>query len=366
MLQYLMPLCTAFVLAIFFTLIVKAIAWKFKIVDYPRGERKIHQTPIPLLGGLAIFFSFFIVLGYYAFFTDNIIDGIRLKNLIGFFIASSIIMVGGILDDQFNLKPKYQIIWPILAVFIVIASGIGVTKITNPFGGVFHLDQYKFVLFWHNDIPAQVTILADLFTFFWLMGMMYTTKFLDGLDGLVSGITAIGALVIFFLANTNMYFQPEVAFLAIIYVGAALGFLIFNFHPAKIFLGEGGSLLTGFILGILAIIAGSKVITAVLIMGIPILDVLWVILRRIFFEKKSPFVADRKHLHFRLLDIGFSQRQAVMFLYSLAFIFGLATLFLQSMGKLIALIVLLVLMIVLGGVVVIFKHKELYKLKIKN
>jgi len=355
-----MPLSLAFILSVVLTVAVRKAALRYKILDYPGGDRKIHQKPIPLLGGLAIFLSFFIIVLYYAFFTDNILDGIRLKNLIGVLIASAVIMIGGFLDDKYNLKPKYQIIWPILAVIIVIAGGLGVTDITNPFGGVFELDQWKFVLFWYQGTPAQVFILADVFTMVWLLGLMYTTKFLDGLDGLTTGVSAIAALIIFFLANTEKFFQPPMAYLAIIFFGAGLGFLIFNFHPAKIFLGEGGSLWTGFMLGVLSIIAGSKVMTTILVMGIPILDVVWVVARRTFWEKKLPTKADKKHFHYRLLDVGLSHRQAVLSLYVIALVFGLLTLFLPSLWKLIAWLILIVLMVISGSFVVV-RYKKILK-----
>ena len=360
MLNYLLPLLFSFLLVIVLTFFVKWLAKKLKIIDYPAIDRKIHKKPTPLLGGLAIFLSFFIIVFLYAYLTDDLVGAnIKLKFIWGIFIAGLLLMIGGFLDDKYNLKSHKQIIWPLLAVMVVILSGIGIKVITNPFGGVFHLDTYQFILFWFEGTAYKVTILADIFTFVWLMGMMYTTKFLDGLDGLVSGITAIGSIVIFFFAIVTKFYQPDTALLAIILTGCCLGFLIFNFHPAKIFLGEGGSLFTGFMLGILAIIAGSKIATALLIMGIPILDVAWVIVRRLWY-KISPFkTADKKHLHFRLLDVGFSHRSAVIFLYFLTALFGITTLFLQSKQKLIALGILFLVMIILAVTLVVsYRYKR--------
>lgn len=276
------------------------------------------------------------------------------KYLIGLFIAGGLIMVGGYLDDKHNLKPSRQIVWPILACLAVIASGVGIAYITNPFGGVLNLDRISIKIFTINNIPYYFTLFADLFAFVWLMGMTYTTKFLDGLDGLVAGITTIGSLVLFFLSLDKVVAQPETALLAIILAGAMAGFLFFNFHPAKIFLGEGGSLFAGFMLGVLSIISGAKIATALLIMGIPILDVLWVIIRRTFFEKKSPFgTADKKHFHFRLLDAGLSHRQAVLLLYFISVLFGLSALFTAGRQKLIALLILTAIMIIAGLAVVL-------------
>ncbi len=335
------------------TLAIKKIAYKLDVLDYPKEERKIHKKPIPLLGGWAVFLAFFLILSYYGFFTDKLLGGhISGKNFLGIFLASLILMIGGSLDDKFNLKPGRQIIWPILAALIIILSGIGIGEVTNPFGGKIDLALYDKILFWWQGLPYKITLPTDIITFIWLLGMMYTTKFLDGLDGLATGISAIAVFLIFLLSTVTVYLLPEVALVAIVFVGACLGFLVFNFHPAKIFLGEGGSLFLGFIIGVLAILAGSKIATTLLVMGIAILDVLWVILRRIFWEKKTPFSADKKHLHFRLLDIGFSQRQAVLFLYSLAMVFGLMALFLQSKGKLIVLGILGVVMVILAAIVV--------------
>lgn len=344
-----------FVLSVIFSKIVIKIAKKFDITDKPIGPRKIHKNPMPLMGGLAIFASFFIVVFLVFFISNDLLgDNILPKYLYGLFVAGLLIMIGGVLDDKYNLSPAKQLVWPILAAITVIISGIGFNEITNPFGGVINLN------FWEINIFStyKFVFVVDVFIFLWLMGMMYTTKLLDGLDGLVTGIGAIGSIVIFLLTITTKFYQPDTALLAIIFVGACLGFLLFNFNPAKSFLGEGGSLFIGFILGVLAIISGGKIATALLIMGIPILDAGWVILRRLF-EGKSPFkTSDRKHLHHRLLDLGMSQRKAVLFLYFLSAGFGVCTLFLQSKSKLIALGVLFLLMIIIGLAIVKAIKKE--------
>ena len=338
---YLIPLISAFFLALLFTPLVRKIAQKKNIVDYP-APRKIHQKPIPLLGGLAVFLSF--ALTTIIFWQLGYIEDIRIStvNVIAILSGGLILMIGGYLDDRFNLKPAWQFIWPLLAVLLVISLGIKIQYVTNPLGGVI-----KFPLY-----------LGTITAFFWLLGMIYTTKFLDGLDGLVSGVTAIGAIIIFFV---SLYWDVKysgTSILALILAGSCLGFLMFNFHPAKIFLGEGGSVFCGFMLGILAIISGSKIATALLIMGIPILDVLWVIIRRII-QGYSPASSDSRHLHFRLLDIGLSHRQAVIFLYLLTTAFGITSLFLHSKGKLIALGVLVLFMIVLAsGLVLIYKFRQ--------
>ncbi|NQV11926.1 undecaprenyl/decaprenyl-phosphate alpha-N-acetylglucosaminyl 1-phosphate transferase, partial [Candidatus Uhrbacteria bacterium] len=175
--------------------------------------------------------------------------------------------------------------------------------------------------------------------------MMYTTKLLDGLDGLATSIGSVGALVVLLLASTTAYFQPDIIVFAAIVLGAFLGFLAWNMHPAKIFLGEGGALLVGFVLGSLAVLSGGKVATLLLVMGVPILDVAWVMYRR-YKTGKKVIGGDRLHLHHRLYDLGLTQRD-VVFLYTfLAIVFGASTLFLPSIAKLIALIVLSMIMLI--------------------
>ena len=258
----------------------------------------------------------------------------------------------GFLDDKYNIRTK-SFIGPLLAAILAVALGITVTYITNPFTAGTGL-YGRSLLYFSGTI-------GPIFSFFWLLGMMYTTKFLDGLDGLVSGIGAIGAIILFIVSLFWDVPQSGTSILCLILAGSCLGFLRYNWHPAKIFLGESGSVFIGFMLGVLSIISGAKIATALLIMGIPILDVAWVILRRIFKEHKSPFAADAKHLHFRLLQVGFSHRGAVLFLYFLSLIFGVSSLFLQSKNKIVALLILIIIMLILAVALVVA-----YKIKQKN
>ena len=329
----------AFLISFLLTVLVRWFMKRWEIVDWPRTEeRKIHKKKIPLGGGLAIFGSFFI-LAFLLFWHGNWL-GINIdhNHVLALFIGGLVLLIGGFVDDKYNLRPRYQLLSPIIASLIIVAFGIGPSIITNPFGGVWQLNNWQL-----NDYLTS----ANLLVFLWLMGMMYTTKLLDGLDGLVSGIVAIGALLIGILCLQTAWLQPDVALLAIIFSGACTGFLVWNWHPAKIFLGEGGSLFTGFILGSLAIIAGGKIAITVLIMGVPMFDIVRVMILRIR-KDKSIFSGDREHLHFRLLASGLSQKQTVLLFYAIALLFGVTALFLQSSQKLIALIFLFVLMILTG------------------
>lgn len=342
---FILPFLASFILSVFLTLGVKKIALRFSLVDKP-GERKIHTKAVPLLGGVAIFLSFFAVLFLYA---DRFLAGnLDWRHLLGFFIGALLIIIGGALDDKYNLPAKWQIVFPLLAILAVVIGGVEIEKITNPLGGFIFLKDLVVVG------PALIAL--------WLLGMMYTTKLLDGVDGLVSGVGAIGALVIFLFTLTTKYFQPDIALAAIILFGSGLGFLIFNFYPAKIFLGEGGSLFFGYSLGVLAIISGGKIAIALLIMGIPILDVAWTIMRRLF-QGKNPFrFADNKHLHHRLLSLGLNQWQTVLVFYFFSLVFGLSGLFLQSRGKLFVLLLLLLIML---AIVIVFQFLDKHQEKLK-
>ncbi|HTW96660.1 MAG TPA: MraY family glycosyltransferase, partial [Candidatus Methylomirabilis sp.] len=328
-----MVFLTAFLLTFslswFFTWLIIKLALVFNIVDRPDGQKKIHRRAVPLLGGLAIFLSFFLVLFV---FRQYLISGIlTYRHWLWFFAGAGFLMLGGILDDKYDLQPARQIIFPLLAIACVIAGGIGIGKITNPLGGFIY---FSFIT-------------SSIFTVIWLMLMMYTTKLLDGLDGLVTGISGIGGLIIFLFTVTTKYYQPDIALAAIIFAAACLGFLVLNWYPAKIFLGEGGSLLLGYISGVLAIISGGKIAIALLVLGLPLLDLGWTILRRLG-SGKNPFqAADRRHLHHRLLGLGIGERRTVLIFYFFSFLFGLLALFLQSRGKLLAVSILVIIMICL-------------------
>jgi len=326
---YYLVLAIAFALILLATPLLKRLAFNWGLVDYPDGERKIHSRPVSLFGGAAIFLAYFGTL--FIFHNHFLAGNLDWPQLWGFFSGALFLMIGGFLDDKYNLPPRQQIIFPFLAVLAVIAGGVEITKITNPFGGLLSLEKMLLVG------PALI--------FFWLAGMMYTTKLLDGVDGLVSGLGAIGGLIIFLFTLTTRYYQPDIALAALILVVVCLGFLIFNFNPARVFLGEGGSLLIGYILGVLAIISGGKIAITLLVMGIPVLDVFWTIARRLA-RGRNPFKsADKKHLHHRLLALGLNQKQTVFVFYGLALFFGLSGLFLQSRGKFWALVGLLVIML---------------------
>lgn len=335
-----------FIAACALTPVVRSFALRRGILDRPSLPRKLHQTPVPLLGGLAMVTAFLVAVGAALVFGWLPGTHIQPRYLAGLAAALGLLVLGGSLDDVHDLPPQKQIIWPLAAALIAIASGIGTDVITNPFGGLIYLGGF-----------------SAIFTFFWLMGMTYTTKFLDGLDGLVTGVSGIGALVIAAVSMMKEVSQPDTAILALAFAGVCAGFLVFNFHPAKIFLGEGGSTAAGFLLGVLAIISGGKIATTLLVLGLPILDAAVVILRRLI-QGRSPVAADRSHLHFRLLDLGFTQRQTALFLYFIAAFFGASTLVLRGTEKLAALAVLASILVALvAGSMALLERGRKYEKK---
>lgn len=336
------------IIALLITPVVRRLAFAVGCVDRPKGGRHIHTKETAFLGGLAVILSMtMVVLGYVAFGAFNVAV-VPSRFMYGIAAAVLVLVFGGYLDDRYTLPAHYSFIFPAVAAIAVVGSGIGVGigTLTNPLGGTISLVGTL------AGIP-----LSALFVWCWIMGMTYTTKLLDGLDGLAAGVSLIGGLVMFALSLTERISQPVTATLAIVFVGALAGYLVYAFHPASIFLGEIGSTFLGFFLAVLAVLTGAKIATAVLVMGIPILDVVWAVVRRLW-RGRSPFSADREHLHFLLLDAGLTQRQVVAIFYALAAIFGFIAVFLQSMGKLIALGALLTVMVgLIGFLATVYRKK---------
>lgn len=347
---YLLYFLSSLIVALLLTPQIKRLAVGLGCVDRPTLARKVHDKPIPMLGGLGVFLVSVLIVGFLALSGRWDFSIVPMRFLLSILAGGTVLMLGGYLDDKFVLPAKVTWLFPALAGLIVVSSGIGVgiTLLTNPFGGSISLAGGIL------GIP-----LPGIFVWVWIMGMTYTTKLLDGLDGLAAGVSLIGGLVMFALSLTEKINQPTTATLAIVFVGALAGYLFYAFNPASIFLGEGGSTYLGFFLAVLAVLTGAKIATAVLVMGIPIFDVIWAIIRRIY-RKTSPFRADREHLHHLLLDSGLTQRQSVLVFYVLSAIFGFLAVFLQSMGKLLALGVLLAIMVgILGFLASFYKRKQL-------
>jgi UDP-GlcNAc:undecaprenyl-phosphate GlcNAc-1-phosphate transferase len=290
------------------------------LFDAP-GGRHIHSIPIPRLGGLAIFASIILVTLFAL--------GIAPK-LIGLYLGLIIIFATGWLDDIYSLPPSAKFFGQILAASMLVFFGVTISNLTNPLGGIILL------------APG----LDVLLTLIWVLLIVNTVNLLDGVDGLAGSISAIAALTTCALSLFAIVNQPDTAQLASIVFGASLGFLIYNWHPAKIFMGDSGSHTLGFMLAALSIISGAKLATAGLVLGIPILDVAWTFIRRVR-AGQSPLAADRQHLHHRLIERGMSQSAVVATLCLASAGLGLAALLSGSKAKLIAFGVAIILMLLL-------------------
>ncbi len=334
MLLYLKPFLIALVLSLVLTGAFIKFGDKYKLYDKLK-ENKIHKKNIARFGGIAIIISFLAAV----FFSGDLqFDNLKW----GIVISSLLILFFGILDDLKNLSWKKQLLGQVTVVLIMIYAGLSIDYIANPFGGnEFRLDQVRYLVF-----GIEYSVLGSIFILFWIVGFMNIMNWLDGLDGLAGGVGLIGAITLFFLSISGLVNQPPLGIISIVLVGAILGFLFFNFYPAKIFMGTSGSMFLGFMLAVIAIFSGGKIATALLIMGFPILDAVWVIARRIK-NKKSPFQGDKLHLHYQLLELGWSQKKVVLFIYSICLMFGISALAFQTAGKVLALTVLFILMVVI-------------------
>jgi len=349
-----MTVILSFLLALGLSLILTpaiiSLAKKYKLVDDPRRRphpATIHKRIIPRAGGVAIFLAFLIT---------ALLTLPMSQKLLGVILGGLILIAVGIIDDRRDLKSYWKILAQILAALIVVGSGIGISFITNPFSllgigslgqvDVIRLDQYRY--FFDFFGPHSIIILADLFALFWIVWVINMVNFSSGVDGQMPGIVLITLMVI--LAASLRFpgdqSQMIVSTLSLIGAGATLGFLFYNFYPAKIFPGDSGSYFLGFLVATLAILSGAKVGTAILVMAIPLLDGVFTVIRRLA-EGKSPFAGDRKHLHHRLMELGWGQRRVALFYYLVCAILGAAALTLHSAEKLFAGVIVAI--IVLGG-----------------
>ncbi len=339
--MYLLAFGVAFAISMLATPIVRRYALAHGIMDRPSEDRKIHKQPVAYLGGLAIFAGFLV--GVAAFVPVS-------RQLVALVLGCMVLVVVGVIDDVRGLSPWTKLGWQFVAAGVALSGGIGITSLTNPFGGVIDLTWGRFgVDLWALDF--HITPIGNALSLLWMVGLANTINFLDGLDGLAGGISGIAAFIMFLVAVGPSVNQPAVALLAIILAGATFGWLPFNFYPARIFMGDSGAYFLGLTLAMLAIYSGAKVATAVLVLGFPIIDAVWAATRRLA-KRKSPFRADRQHFHHLLLDVGMGQRQAVLTLYAIALAFGVVALMIGSFAKLIALIVMVALMAIAIGTLV--------------
>jgi UDP-GlcNAc:undecaprenyl-phosphate GlcNAc-1-phosphate transferase len=287
--------------------LVTRMAYKLGRVDVP-DARKVHTVPIPRLGGVAIFLGFGIALAVVEALTPGPLFP-RSGPFLGLFLGATMIFFLGIADDLKPLPAKFKLLMQILAAGVAVYFGARIDFLSNPAGGLFLL------------APA----IAFPLTIFWLVGITNTINLIDGLDGLAGGVSLIAASTTALIAIQTH--QPTIALVALALIGATIGFLRYNWNPAKIFMGDSGSLFLGFtlaalsVVGLLKLLATAALLVPVLILGVPIFDTAFAIVRRAW-NRRPIFSPDRGHLHHRLLGLGLSQRRTVIVIYGICLFLG--------------------------------------------
>jgi UDP-GlcNAc:undecaprenyl-phosphate/decaprenyl-phosphate GlcNAc-1-phosphate transferase len=324
---------SAFLLAYLLTFVVKAVCYKLGWLDHP-ATRRVHTKAVPRLGGVAMFTAF--VLASLLFYKPGSTNEVIIYWLL--IAAALLVVIVHAYDDVVGLKPLPKLLAQTVAVIIVLGPwggvfhGILLFTFNNPFGRELagpNLPWYlqpTLFLFIHPPSPdiqpsiSFAAIPAVLLTWFWITGMMNTVNWIDGMDGLATGVVGIAGLFITIISFLLQ--QQSIAVLAAVFTGAVLGFLPHNWNPAKIFMGDSGSMFLGLGLAVLSIMGGAKLALALMVLGVPIIDVAVVIINRIR-RGQSPLHYDKTHLHHRLMATGLSVKQICYVIYGLALIFGL-------------------------------------------
>ncbi|OGI16574.1 MAG: hypothetical protein A2287_00760 [Candidatus Melainabacteria bacterium RIFOXYA12_FULL_32_12] len=307
---------------------VRYYSIKRGFVDIP-NDRKIHKFPIPRLGGVAIWLCTLLTFAILVLLSWDYPHG---NGLSGILVGGSIIFLLGLVDDIYNLSPKFKLFIQFGAAVVAFLLGVKIEIISNPFGDPILLGIWSFPI-----------------TLFWIVAISNAMNFIDGVDGLAGGVSAISAVTLGVVAIYTH--QPISALVAAILAGAMMGFLLFNFHPAKIFMGDSGALFAGFTLAALSVTGVLKTVAVtmllpIMILAVPILDISYSVSRRLF-KGSNPFIADADHIHHRLLKAGLSHNRTVMVFYLLCIAAGsIATIFVGAY-KLYFILVILILSIML-------------------
>ncbi|WP_273327198.1 glycosyltransferase family 4 protein [Vallitalea guaymasensis] len=326
---YIIAFAIAFVIACFTTPLSKKFAYKVGAIDMPKA-RGMNTKPMPLAGGISIVLGFLVTI---ALIAPSIKD-LELIHLLGLIIGGVVITIVGLLDDIYDLPAKLKLFFQILAALIVIITGTTIHAISWPWapGGVLLLGSF-----------------SNVITIIWIIGVTNAVNLIDGLDGLATGVSSIAALCLMFISILNG--EPTAVLLTAALAGSCLGFLPHNFNPATIYMGDTGSTFLGFTLSVISIQGFIKsytaitIIVAVLILGLPIFDTFFAILRRIA-NGKPVMQADRGHLHHRLVDRGYSHKRAVLTLYGISGGFGIAGILIAMNDIMFALIIIGLILVV--------------------
>lgn len=305
------------------TPLVKSLANHVGAIDVPKDNRRMHTIPIPRMGGLAIFIGFLLSV---LIFSKQIDQGLQ-----SILLGAIVLVILGVFDDKYALGARFKLLVQILAASIVVFYGdLRIDRLTNPFGSSLYS-------YW------DFGLLSYPITIFWIVAITNAVNFIDGLDGLACGVSCISSVNLLVIAL--LVSDEQVSIIMAALTGACLGFVPYNFNPAKIFMGDTGSTFLGFMLATVSIQGLFKAYTAIsfivpfLLLGLPIFDICFAVIRRVA-SGRSPMEADRGHFHHRLIDMGFSQKQSVAIAYVLTGILGLAAVLLTVSGAMRALIML--------------------------
>ncbi len=309
MLAYVVPFFIALIVSYAVTPGVKKLAIKIGAIDKP-DERKVHTHVIPRLGGLAIYIGFMAAVLY---------SMPVFSEFFGFLLGAAAIVLLGIWDDIRNIPARVKLAGQIIAAAIPVAYGVQIEWVTNPFGTILIIPEW---------LAVPVTV-------FWIVGFTNTVNLIDGLDGLAAGVSVIASISMFFMAVSMNQYLPAMILVAM--SGAALGFLQYNFNPAKIFMGDTGSMLLGYTMAVVAVLGLVKtaatvaLIVPIIALGVPIMDTLFAIIRRKM-SGVPVFQPDKGHLHHRLLALGMTQKQAVLSMYMVSVLLGFVAVFVANVG----------------------------------
>lgn len=332
----------AAVISFICTPLVKKVAIKINAIDIPKDNRRVHKEPIPLLGGAAIYVSFILSV----FVKKGNITSEELAIILG----ATIILFGGILDDIKDIRPLQKLAIQLIAAFCLVIMGVKIQLVTNPFS-----DKIPFFNIGLFSVPI---------TIIWVIGVTNAINLIDGLDGLAAGISLISTLTILFIAI--LMERNTAASLTAILSGAILGFLPYNFNPATIFMGDTGAQLLGFLLAAISIKGAIKsaatftIVIPILILGLPIFDTLFAMIRRKL-NGKPIMQGDRGHLHHRLLDMGMSQRKAVLTMYGISAVLGLIAIIAVQISNLnffFLITIVVIFLVILSWKLNFLKHKD--------
>jgi UDP-GlcNAc:undecaprenyl-phosphate GlcNAc-1-phosphate transferase len=319
----------AALVALVLTPIVKRFVIRLEMIDRP-DARRVNTSPIPRGGGIAIATAFVGVAVAFLLvnFATELVPLPRFlqrEHVFALLVGGAVAAALGAIDDLLDLRARWQLAGQVGLGLMAVALGISIDFIANPFGSGFIVFDTVF-----QGLAAAITV-------FWIVGMINSINFIDGLDGLSSGIAFIAAVTLGIISLTTQVAQPQplIAVLCFILAGALLGFLRWNLHPASIFAGTSGVQFVGYTLALLSILGTAKVAVALLVLGVPIIDTFWIIVRRVS-QGRSPFSPDRGHIHHRMLDLGLTHRQTVFAIYGICLALAVLSMALSGVDQLYA------------------------------